>query len=162
MTPLNGCAEVEETPVTAVVWRVNLLPPRWAGSSVRRGSQVACASPSPLSSGAAGPRHRRRPWPEHHRYRGTSPRRLHSTPARRAAARVSPRCRHLVRCVVAALTVLTPPFSGHLVRWSMWASRQDLHCSRRPDSVHALFKHFLFPFYLNKFLFQTFKIRINL
>jgi hypothetical protein len=89
---------------------------------VRRGSQVACASPSPLSFGAAGPRHRRR----YDRsasatvgYAALPPLCL----AHRAAARMSPRCLHLVKRVAATLTVLTPPFSGHLVRRSTRASR---------------------------------------
>jgi hypothetical protein len=46
-----------------------------------------------------------------------------ATPARRAAARVSPRRCHLVRRVDAALVVLTPPFLGHLVRRSTWTRR---------------------------------------
>jgi hypothetical protein len=84
-------------------------------SSVRRGFQLVCASPSPFSSGTAGPHHRHHPSPEHHRHHWTSSRHLRSAPARRAAARVSHCHRHLVRRVVAASTVLAPPFSGHLV-----------------------------------------------
>jgi hypothetical protein len=42
-------------------------------SSVRRGSQLACASPSPFSSSTIGPRHRCHPSPERLRQRWTLP-----------------------------------------------------------------------------------------
>jgi hypothetical protein len=68
---------------------------------VRRGSQLACASSSPFSSGTAGPCQRRHPSLERLRRCWTSSRRLHSAPTRRAAARVSHHRRHLARRVAA-------------------------------------------------------------
>jgi hypothetical protein len=64
---------------------------------VRRGSQVACAPPSPLSSSTAGPHHQRRSSPECLNHRWTSLRRLCSAPTRRATARVRLPLRRPVR-----------------------------------------------------------------
>jgi hypothetical protein len=95
-------------------------------SSVRHGSQLACTSPSPFSSNTAGPHHRRHPSPERLHHHWTSPRRLRSTPARRAAARESHRRCHLISHVAAAPTVLTPPLPRHLIRRSTWTNHATL------------------------------------
>jgi hypothetical protein len=121
-------SQLPTKPVRVVPWSPHRLATRslshhrcqfsasWVSrSTMHRGSQLACASPSPFNSGIAGPHRRCHPSPERLRHRWTSLRHLRSAPGCRAAARVSHHHHHLVRRIATAPTVLTPPFSRHLV-----------------------------------------------